>query len=394
MKPVKPFYYPPTLLARQFISLLTLKKVCGYRFKGRLIKNLSKLLKIAAGARAYGCFGYMIHPVYEVTAKCNLKCVHCHAKGGLPYPGELDTASAKRVIYNLTTMKDFRTLVFTGGEPILRHDIFELTRYADELGFNIIYATNGTLITKEIAHKMADSGVIGVAISLDSINPSRHDWLRQVNGAWEKALNGIKYTRDEGLYLQINITVSRMNYDEIPDLLRFSDKLGAHVILLYHFVPFGRGEILKKLALTGEEYAKLIKKVVDMQGEIEAIISPIAFPSYYAYIVAKSGISPEIAKNWITGCIAARGMFYIKPDGEVWPCAFLPISGGNIVEKTAIEIWNSPIFRKLRDRSNLEEPCKSCPYREVCGGCRGRAYMKTGNPFAADPSCILRKHLP
>ena len=393
LKFVKPFYYPPSLLARQFTALLTLKKACGYKFNGRLVNNLSKLLKISSGAKAYGCFGYMVHPVYEVTAKCNLKCIHCHARGGLPYPGELDTASAKKAIYNLTSMQDFRMLVFTGGEPLLRDDVFELTRYADELGFNIVYATNGTLINEKIAHKMVESGVVGVAISLDSIKPSKHDWFRGVRGAWKKALEGIKYSRDAGMYIQINITVSKMNYNEIPDLLRFSDDLGAQVVLLYHFIPFGRGEIYRKLSLTPKQYAVLLRRIAEIQGEIETIIAPISLPSYYAYIVAKSGIPPEIARKWITGCTAARGMFYIKPDGEVWPCPFLPVSGGNIVEKTAVEIWNSRIFRKLRDRDNLDEPCRSCRYREVCGGCRARAFIKTGDPFAADPSCILNKIL-
>ena len=92
----------------------------------------------------------------------------------------------------------------------------------------------------------------------------------------------------------------------------------------------------------------------------------------------------------MTGCISARGMFYIKPDGEVWPCPFLPLSAGNVAKQPAIEIWNSMLFKRLRDRSNLEEPCRSCIFREVCGGCRARAYIETGNPFAADPTCRLR----
>ena len=390
---VLPYYFPPTLLLRQLMALITISFSTGWKVSKRWIRDLKRLLKVAAGATHYGCFGYAVHPVYEVTSMCNLRCMHCHARGGEPYPGELDTEKAKLLIENLTTVKEFRMLVFTGGEPLVRKDIFELTEHAVNLGFNVVYATNATLIDKDKARKMERIGVLGAAVSIDSINPRKHDLFRGVNGAWKKCIEGIKNLLDYGLYLQINITASKLNYNEIPDLIRFSDKLGAHVILLYNFVASGRGEEYSNLELSISEYLNLVKTVAELQSEVELVIVPVALPWYYASIISKSKLPVRIVKNWVTGCIAARGMFYIKPNGDVWPCAFLPIKAGNVVNERAIDVWNSEIFKKIRDRENLKGACKNCKYREICGGCRSRAYISTGDPFAEDPTCGITKQI-
>ena len=390
MARVLPYYYPPTLLAHQALVLLSLQRI-GWRLNSRWLRDLRRLLRVAAGATHYGCFGYAVHPVFEVTALCNLRCLHCHAKGGQPYPGELDTRGALRVIDNLTTVKEFRMLVFTGGEPLVRRDIFELTSYASSLGFPVVYATNATLVTRDIARKMSRHGVVGAAVSLDSLRPAVHDRFRGVKGSWERAVRGMRYIVEEGMYLQINITASKLNYHEIPDLIRFADKLGAHVVLLYHFVEAGRGEANRWLGLGPEEYTRLVERVLEVQKEVELVIAPVALPWYYAYLVRRTGIPPSIARNWITGCIAARGMFYIKPNGDVWPCPFLPLRAGNVYEQPASEIWESPLFKAIRNRENLKGRCRTCSFREVCGGCRARAYAATGDPLSSDPSCRIRE---
>lgn len=390
MGKVQPYYWPPTLLARQALALATVSSATGWKLNKRWRSNLSGLLKVAAGARRYGCFGYEPHPVFEVTAKCNLRCKHCHASGGEGYPlGELDTNGAIKVIENLTTVKEFRTLVFTGGEPLVRGDIYKLMQHASSLGFNIVIATNGYFIDKITAKRMTKSGVIGAAISLDSLNPEKHDAFRGVKGSWKAAIRGMKNVLEAGMYLQVNITVSKINIDELPDLINYIDKLGAHVILLYTFISVGRGMINKQLALTREELSKVIDEALRLQGKVELVISPIAAPWYYAMLAKKSRIPLMLIKKAVTGCIAARGMFYIKPNGDVWPCPFIPIPAGNVAEKPAIEIWNSELFKRLRDRSNLGEPCKSCKFREICGGCRARALIRNGDLYAGDPLCPL-----
>jgi len=390
MKKVLPFFIPPTLLVRQALALGFISRTTGWTISRRWLKDLSLLLKVASGAKKYGCFGYAVHPVFEVTSRCNLRCIHCHARGGEPLYEELDTDEAKHVIESLTSVKEFRTLIFTGGEPLVRNDIFDLTEYARSLGFNIIYATNGTLINKEVAKRMRKSGVLGAAISIDSVDPKRHDYFRGVPGAWKRAIDGIKNVLSEGMYLQVNITISKFNINELEDLILFADKLGAHVILLYTFVSVGRGEVNKWLALSEEEFVKVIEKTADLQGNVKLVIAPVAAPWYYAYLASKFKIPVSFLKRFVTGCITGRGMFYIKPNGDVWPCPFIPITVGNLLKESAYKIWNGELFNKLRDRSNLGEPCRSCPFREVCGGCRARAYIKTGNLFAGDPLCPFK----
>ncbi len=387
---VLPYYIPPSLLLRQFSVLTLLNDATGWWPGERWIKGINRLLRIAGGAKKFGCFGYEPHPVYEVTARCNLYCMHCHARGGEPYPGELGTEEAKRVIDNLTTVRDFRMLVFTGGEPLMRKDIMDLTNYAHDLGFNIVYASNATLITPSIAHKMAKNGVVGVAVSLDSVYPYKHDEFRGVKGAWKRAMNGMKNIINAGMYLQINITVSKINLDEFEMIIRLADRIGAHVILLYNFIESGRGLNKGGIALNSMEYMRVIERVSEIQDEVECVIAPVAAPWYYAYLASKSRIPIKLIENIVSGCIAARGMFYIKPDGEVWPCPFIPISGGNVAKEPAIKIWTGRLFKLIRDRENLGEPCKSCLYRGVCGGCRARTFVYTGEIMNGDPVCPLK----
>jgi len=352
------------------------------------LKHLPQLFKVAAGARGIGCFGFPIHPVFEVTPRCNLRCKHCHVRAGAGIYGELSTEDAKRVVKSLAEVPEFRMLVFTGGEPLVRQDIYELLAYATSLGFNTVVATNGTLITPEAARALKESGTMGIATSIDSTDPEEHDAFRGVKGAFEKTLKGIENARQAGLYLQINISISRYNLEELEELLLLADRLEAEVVLLYQLVPMGRGEEIMEAALQPEEFGQVIERTQRIQGRIRPVVVPVALPEYFVYLTKRLRLSPRIASWFFKGCIAGRGMFYIKSNGDVWPCAFVPIKAGNILETSALDIWrNGEAFVKLRDRGNLEEPCRSCPYREVCGGCRGRTYAYTHELFAADPGC-------
>ncbi|MGC8497705.1 MAG: radical SAM protein [Thermoplasmata archaeon] len=374
---------------RRLMMVETVSLGTGWRIGNRFKSSLGTLLKVSTGARQLGCFGYSPHIVYELTGSCNLNCLHCHAAGGKKYPNELSTDNAKKALKSLATLKDFKILVFSGGEPLLREDIWEITGYARDLGFELLFATNATLVTKEVARKMARLKVLGAAVSLDSIKPEVHDKLRGVAGSWERAINGIKNIVAEKMFLQINVTANKTNIKEIPELIKFADNLGAHVIFLYTFVPVGRGEDNKWLALDPDDFVNLVNDTIKLQSRVQAIITPVALPWYFAYLVSKSKIPPSIAKEWITGCGAAKGMINIKPDGTAWPCPFMPLDSGNVLNMSAKEIWNGTIFRSIRDRNNFSEPCKSCYYRDVCGGCRVRAYIRTGSQLDADPICPL-----
>ncbi|MCC6009474.1 MAG: radical SAM protein [Fervidicoccaceae archaeon] len=388
---VQPFYVPPSLVFRQVASLFRFKSLTGWPGLSRWTPDVKTLFNVAAGAVGIGCFGFPIHPVYEVTAACNLRCKHCHARGGKPLPDELDTKKAMLVIRRISEVPEFRMLVFTGGEPLVRPDIYDLMSYARSLGFSVVVATNATLITQSVAKRLRDIGVEGIAASLDFIDPAQHDDYRGVRGAFHAALRGILNAAAEGMYIQINITLSKRNLGQLEELLRLSDKLGAHVVLLYQLIPVGRGAEIMNEALSRDEFMKVLEKLKKIQSEVKPVVVPVGLPEYFAYLHNGSA-PPKLSSILFSGCIAGRGMFYVKPNGDVWPCAFIPISAGNLLVKSALEIWrNSPIFRALRDRSNLKGYCATCKYRDICGGCRARALAYTGDLFAPDPMCPLVK---
>jgi len=350
---------------------------------------LGKLLRVATGARLAGCFGYEPHPVLEVTGLCNLNCMHCEVRGGeaVAHP---PITLVYRMIDSIATVPEFRMLVLTGGEPLLRRDIYKIIKYAKDVGFEITIATNGTLISKEVADRLSFVDVAGVAVSLDFIEPEIQDKFRGVRGAWKKAVEGIKNAVKSNLYLQVNITLSRLNFHELPQLLTLADELGSHVVLLYQFQPFGRGATKRNLTLTPLEYMKVIKVVASVQRTLKTLVVPVGLPQYFAYLADKASFLGKMFR----GCIAGTGMFYVKWYGDVWPCAFLQTSIGNIIKEPALKIWrNSELLTKLRDRNNLGEPCRSCKYRENCGGCRSRSYFVKGDLMSADPACPLNNRL-
>lgn len=384
---VLPYYVPPTLIVRQAATALGFRLATGWKFEDRWLYSLHRLLRVAAGAKFAGCFGYGPHPVLEVTGRCNLKCMHCEVRGG-EYNIDPSTDRIFRMIDSLATVPEFRMLVLTGGEPLLRRDIEDIVNYARNVGFEVTIATNGTLISRKLAEKLASLEITGVAISLDFIEPWLHDKFRGVDGAWHHAIEGIRNAAKAGLYIQVNITLSKLNMAELPYLLRLADDLGSHVVLLYQFQPYGRGEAQKDISLSSNEFLNVIIKVSEFQKNLKTLVVPVGLPEYFMYLIIKK----PLIKRFFSGCIAGRGMFYVKWYGDAWPCAFLQTSVGNILKMPALKIWrNNKFLIKLRDRNNLKERCKSCEFKNVCGGCRSRAYRLCGDPFAGDPICIFNR---
>jgi radical SAM protein with 4Fe4S-binding SPASM domain len=389
---VKSVYNPPTLLLRQAVSALYLGYLIKWRKLPHWLLKGPKTLHVAAGAIGMGCIGFPIHPVWEVTAACNLRCRHCHAAGGKPAPGELNTEEGKRLLEEMAAIDEFRMLVFSGGEPLVRPDIFELVEYASSLGLEVVIASNGTLITTDVAKRLKKAGVCDLAIGLDGATAEVHEFIRGVPGCFERAMRGIYATKEAGLALQLNITVMKYNYHEIPKLLDLADELDAEIVLLYHLVPMGRGQN-EDLELTRAQFASLAKLVSQRQKGNNSIIEPTCAPQYWAYLMHRNGtgrLGFRLSEIAFKGCVAGSGLCYIKPDGEVWPCPFIPLSGGNVRELPLSHIWQeSEIFKSLKWRENLKGRCGQCRYRSVCGGCRGRAYAYYGDYLAEDPLCFI-----
>jgi AdoMet-dependent heme synthase len=397
---VKPFYSPPSLLLRQAASMFLFAGLA--RWRGMfpwLVREAWRSIPVSAGAVGMGCIGFPAHPAWEVTSACNLQCIHCHAAGGKPGPDEMDTRAAQRFISDLAEAQEFRMLVYTGGEPLVRRDIMDLFAYSQRVGFQNVIATNGTLIDDAYARELRKVGVVGAAISLDAPAAETHNFVRNSPKAFESALRGAKAVRKAGLLLQINVTAMRHNFDVLGEIIELAESLGAGIMLMYQLVPVGRGESMQRAALDLDENRSLLEFLRTKQRRVRTIVEPVAGPQYWPYLLESQGIGRRplffLARKLFHGCSAGRGFVYIKPNGEVWPCPFVPVTCGNVTEKPFIDIWrNAEPLTLLRTREiHLKGKCGDCMYNGMCGGCRGRAMaLSDGDFLAEDKSCFLPAH--
>lgn len=395
---VKAFYNPPSLLFKQLGCTLLMGYLNHWKnFPGWLVKHGFSSMPVANGAWGMGCIGYPGHPVWEVTGACNLRCIHCHATSGQAAADELTTDEGKQLIDQLAAQSEFRTLVYTGGEPMVRPDIFDLLRHSQKAGLTNIIATNGTLIDEEIAFKLKDHGVSCNAISFDAADPVVHDKIRNKPGAFDLAMRGIEATKKAGILLQINTTAMEYNMPHLPALIDFADEHSAGIMLMYQLVAVGRGEKIEKATLKKSANKYLSELIAAKQKNARTIIEPVAGPQYWPYLLEKGGIRRgwplKLAGSVFHGCAAGRGFVYIKANGDVWPCPFVELSGGNLRGKSFSEVYNqSELFNDLRLREEkLTGLCGECQYKTVCGGCRGRAHAYSGDYLAEDPRCFIRE---
>ena len=392
---VTPYWWPPSLIMRQAASAILVGSLTRWKkMPTWFVKYCRKALPGAAGSLGMGCIGFPAHAVWEMTNACNLKCIHCHASGGKK-GDELSTDEAKILINQLAEIPEFRMLAFTGGEPLVRPDLFELLAYSKALGFTNTIATNATLIDDETAMRLKQHGVVIAAVSLDGFNAETHDMIRGKTGIFDATLEGIRALNKAGILLHINITVMDYNLPELDQMMSLIEELNAGILLIYQLVPVGRGRDISDVALDIDGNERLMQFMVKAQSEAKAIIEPVAGTQYWSHLLNQAGIKSGplmwLAEKVFHGCSAGRGFVYIKPNGDVWPCPFIEVSSGNIKDKPFTQIWaESPVFKELRNRETLlEGSCGACEYKKICGGCRGRAWAYTGNYMAEDPLCFI-----
>jgi len=393
---VRPFWWPPSLILRQAVSALYVGTLSRWRgLPAWLVRYGLRCLPGAAGARGMGCIGFPAHPVWEMTASCNLHCIHCHAAGGDHQSDQLTTEEGKRLLDQLAQVSEFRMMAFTGGEPLVRHDLFELLAYSQALGFTNTMATNATLIDDGVAGRLRRHGVVIAAVSLDGFDAATHNYVRGQPGAFEATLRGMRALRRAGILLHVNITAMEYNLGQMEALMALVNELEAGILLMYQLVPVGRGRDIERAALDLGANERLIRFIAQAQRTTQAIIEPVAGPQYWPFLLQRAGIESgpllHLAETVFHGCSAGRGFVYIKPDGQVWPCPFIEISCGNVRHTPFSTIWaTSPVLKDLREReSRLRGRCGECEYRRLCGGCRGRAWATTGDYLAEDPSCFI-----
>jgi len=393
---VRPYWSPPTLILRQMMSALYVGALARWKELPSWIRTYGlKCLPGAAGSLGMGCIGFPAHPVWEMTTACNLHCIHCHASGGKRAPDELITEEAKRLIDQLAQVSEFRMMAYTGGEPLVRPDLFELLAYSQGLGFTNTMATNATLIDDEVAERLRRYGLVIAAVSLDGFDAETHDYVRGQPGTFEATLEGIRALRRAGILLHINITAMEYNLDQLEPLMALVEELGTGILLMYQLVPVGRGRGIEEAALDLGANERLIRFMVEAQRTTHAIMEPVAGPQYWPFLLQRAGIRGgpllRLGETVFHGCSAGRGFVYVKPNGDVWPCPFIEISCGNVRETPFSSIWSaSPILQDLRQREELlQGRCGECEYRRLCGGCRGRAWATSGDYLAEDPSCFI-----
>jgi radical SAM protein with 4Fe4S-binding SPASM domain len=323
----------------------------------------------------------MLIIAWEVTAACNLFCEYCRASASAsPDEAELSTEEALDFIDQVAPEKPM--IILSGGEPLLRTDIFDLARYATVQGVRVSLASNGTLITPEIVDKIKRAGIKRVSISLDGPSPETHDATRG-SGSFDLAMEGIKNLQDE-VDFQINMTITKENLDQVRATMDLAEKLKAVAFHLFFLVPTGRGREEELVTPEGQdEILRWVAKECRSRNiEVKVTCAP-----QYGRVIREVLTEAERKGMMGSACLAGTSFVFVSRTGDVCPCGYLPVVAGNVREESFSEIWeSSPVFLDLRKRELLGR-CGGCEYRKVCGGCRARAYAKTGDYLESDPLC-------
>lgn len=332
---------------------------------------------------------------WEVTRSCNLNCVHCRASSKYgPYPQELDTLKAVEVLDQIRGVGT-PIIILTGGEPLLRKDIFELAEYGTKKGLRMVMGSNGTLITSDIVKKIKDSGIQRVSISLDGATRESHDAFRQVNGAFERAMKGISKIKEQGIEFQINTTITRYNLSELTSILDFAVSVGAIAHHIFLLVPTGRAKEMVNQELSAQQYEDTLHWFYQQQDNVPLQLKATCAPQYYR-IIRQEASSKGQKVNTKTfgldavtrGCLAGISYCFISHEGIVQPCGYLELNSGDLRESPFSQIWNnSPVFTDLRDFSKYKGKCGRCEFITICGGCRARAYEVYGDYLSEEPLC-------
>ena len=335
---------------------------------------------------------------WEITRRCNLKCVHCRSSSGLEAKGHPDftLAEAKRVLDDIASYAK-PVVVLSGGEPLLRPDVFEIAQYGTDLGLRMCLATNGTLVTQEICVKIKAAGIKMVSLSLDGASAEVHDDFRCQPGAFAGTLNAAKLFKENGISFLINSSFTKRNQEEIPKIYHLAKELGATAWYMFMIVPTGRGEDIMDELIAPEDYEKLLVWHYEMEkGEKDILVRPTCAPNYYRVVLQQAKEQGDdyerrtlqFSTGGSKGCLAGQLISLIDVDGNVLPCSYFPMAAGNIREKSFKEIWeHSELFHDLRNFKAYKGRCGSCEYVNVCGGCRARAYAVTGDYMAEEPYC-------
>ena len=335
---------------------------------------------------------------WETTRRCNLHCIHCRSSSeqeANDHP-DFSTAEAFRIIDDIASYAK-PVIVLSGGEPLVRKDVFDIARYGADKGLRMCLATNGTLVNDEICDKIRTSGIRIVSLSLDGSEESVHDDFRNQKGAFEGTIKAARLFKEHGIEFIINSSFTKRNQEEITKVYRLAKQLGATAWYMFMIVPTGRGEKIMNELISKEDYEEILDWHYQMEkDETDMLVRPTCAPHYYRIVLQKSkqeGVKYErrslkFSTGGSKGCIAGQLICLIDVDGNVLPCSYFPKPAGNIKEQSFRDIWeNSDLFKELRNFKMYKGKCGSCEFIAVCGGCRARAYAMHGDYLEEEPFC-------
>jgi len=363
---------------------------------------------------------------WNLTYRCNLACEHCYLDAGAkPLVGtdnfadrsELGTEECFRVIDEIAAFAPECLTILTGGEPLLRRDILEIVQRAAERELWVVVGTNGVRITENVARRLAEAGARGLSLSLDALDPERHDRFRKVRGAWQNTVEGAEILNRTGLPFIVQTTAGSHNLGELEAIADYAhDRLAAKVWNLYFLVPTGRGQFVSDMS--PEQYDQVLASLYRIQRKYAGrmLVNAKCAPHYIKTVLEQSGAgtSPfgatgtpatafetaEGGASWpgqspirtysggAGGCPAGTHYMGIRPNGDVTPCPYLPVFAGTLRQSSLEDLWTSSgLFTTIRRRTSLGGRCGDCEMNGHCGGCRARAYGMTDDLMAEDPLC-------
>ena len=353
---------------------------------------------------------------WNLTYRCNLACEHCYLDaGGTPLVGsanfadrsELGTEECFKVIDEIAAFAPECVTILTGGEPLLRRDILEIVRRAAERGLWVVVGTNGVRISENVAGRLAEAGARGLSLSLDALDPERHDHFRKVCGAWQNTVEGAAILNRTGLPFIVQTTAGSHNLGELDAIADFAhERLAAKVWNLYFLVPTGRGQFVSDI--TPAQYDDVLASLYRIQRKYDRrmLVNAKCAPHYIKTVIENAGLHPDAPPDvpytfaspglsairtysgGAGGCPAGTHYMGIRPNGDVTPCPYLPVFAGTLRKASLADLWNdSALFAEVRQRSSLGGRCGDCEMNAHCGGCRARAYGMRGDVMAEDPLC-------
>ncbi|MEG1513177.1 MAG: putative heme d1 biosynthesis radical SAM protein NirJ2 [Raoultibacter sp.] len=319
---------------------------------------------------------------WMTTNQCNLKCKHCYQDAEHAQEHELSTDEARRMIDEIARA-GFKIMIFSGGEPLMRPDIYDLVAHAAARGLRPVFGTNGTLLTEEVAQRLKACGAAAMGISVDSLDAAKHDEFRGLEHAFDLTRAGIENCKRAGLPFQLHTTVVDWNRDEVCAITDFAQSIGAVAHYVFFLIPVGRGKYIEETSLQVKENEVLLRQIMAKQAEVSIDIKPTCAPQFTR--VAKQMGTPT---RFLRGCLAGLSYCVIGSEGIVRPCAYMTEEAGDVRQQPFDEIWReSPVFKTLRTQ-DYQGACGTCDYQEGCGGCRARAaYYHDGDILAQDDYC-------